>query len=527
MSIFFKKALDKWQSILDKNSIKLSEQELLINRKSTMGDSFDTPCTLIPKNLKELSSCIAIAKKYSIKIFPVSAGYNHGYNSATPGRDGIVVINLNQLSQITNYNSEFGYLTIEPGVTFYQLYHFLAEKDSDYMMSGFTGNPKSSVMANALDRGTGKGVYGNRELSVFIKEVMLANGDVIDLTKRMTNDDVTRHLQYATTGLDINHLFYQSSLAIVTKMVVHLEPIPEVMTVGSITTKNDQNFLALVDHMRELNRQNIIKPTFGLINLTRILLSTGEKRPKFNIIENIKQMSEKHLKLNEGKLDQWNCAFSIYSSCDKEADLRCMLVDNKIKKIASNCSLTNIKKSDAKALIKNSINNNFTITPAQLKFLFNLGYTNEQEFKSLYWASNVNSPDARNPIEDGCGFIYFAPKIPFSAKHIKQTLQLLADVSNKHDRERPILFQVKTKDLAYLLFPIVFSTTNKIEAEKAKKYYQELVTAFEDKGYYQYRLNNIATNSYFYSDKKINQLLKKLKAVFDPNDIIASRYKLG
>ena len=160
------------------------------------------------------------------------------------------------------------------------------------------------------------------------------------------------------------------------------------------------------------------------------------------------------------------------------------------------------------------------VIESSYKYLFNLGYTNEYDQSTLYWKLEKDIPFKRNPIKDGCGLIFFSPKIPFFEKDIIKAFSLLKKISSDYNYEIPVTFQFKSKQIVLLIFPIIFDRYNLDETKKALKYHAELNRVFIKNGYVPYRLNNIQMNKYFPIFGNYSTLVIKLKKIFDPKGLI-------
>jgi 4-cresol dehydrogenase (hydroxylating) len=349
------RAISEWKQILPDYRILLEYKDLQRYSLSTLGDQYKVSCSLLPISTKELSRIVIIANKYKIKIFPLSKGNNHGYNSATAMADNFVIIDLQNLNQILEYNQEFGYVVIEPGTSFIDLYKYLALRNSDYMMSSFSGNPNSSIIGNALERGTGKGPYGNRELCSVVKEIVLADGRIIELRSNYQVRDLTDFARYSTTGIDISSLFYQSNLAIITKMIVYLEPIPNHLLIVSVNLNNDEGMLQLFSRLRQLNRLGITKPCYSVYNDIRAIVGSGlYKRPKTNITQNLESIIRDFYSKVGNKINKWNSSFAVHCYCKEDLQIKQKTITKHLQGITNCLSFHKIKKSDAKLLINES-----------------------------------------------------------------------------------------------------------------------------------------------------------------------------
>lgn len=512
-----KKAIEEWQIYLNDNCILLNADNISKYQYSTLGSHYTTKCVLTPTSSEELSLCLKISNKYNIKVFPISRGQNHGYNSAVPLSNNTVVIDLRNMDSIIEYNQEFGYVVIEPGVTFIELYKFLADKGCNHLISGFTGSPHASIMGNALDRGIGRGQYGNRQLSCEVKEIALANGTLVDLRDRYNFNDTTINLQHSVMGIDLGPLFYQSNLCVVTKVIIHLEPIPEYLLIISIEIDSDEKMLQAISKFKNLNNMRVIEPVYAIYNDIKLLVSSG--------IYKKSDMNLKHPLPSELGLSKWNSSFAIHCSCEEELHFKRRLITEQLNDLSTDLSFKHIDKLSAIKLIQASLKIGFEPNKSEIKYLFNLGFTNDSDQKTLYWDSKTLFSQRTDPVDDNCGLIFFAPKIPFNPSHIKQALYLLNKTAEMHGMETPITIQFKSKQIVCLILPIIFNLAEENSKIKAHNYYNELFDLFSKNGYIPSRVNSISMPVIFNTHNSFNDLYKKIKFAFDENEIISpNRY---
>src|SRR3954447_13130295 len=90
---------------------------------------------LMPGNTEELRQCILIARKYKQPVYTVSRGKNWGYGSRVPVTDNNILIELKRLDRIIDFDEKQAYITVEPGVTFDQVFDFLRERNSELIIS--------------------------------------------------------------------------------------------------------------------------------------------------------------------------------------------------------------------------------------------------------------------------------------------------------------------------------------------------------------------------------------------------------
>lgn len=102
-----------------------------------------------PKDTEELQKIMRLANEHRIPIVPCSSGV-HFYGSTVPKQGGIM-LNLNRMNRILEIDVLNRKAKIEPGVTWKQLQDEL--KKQDYMvMSPLLPHPKKSVLTSYLER---------------------------------------------------------------------------------------------------------------------------------------------------------------------------------------------------------------------------------------------------------------------------------------------------------------------------------------------------------------------------------------
>ncbi|KAJ3571026.1 hypothetical protein NPX13_g5522 [Xylaria arbuscula] len=81
-----------------------------------------------PSSVEELQRFLKVANEYSIAVWTFSRGKNLGYGGPAPRTPGCIALDLHRMNKIIEVNEKFGYVVVEPGVTFGDLYTFCAEK---------------------------------------------------------------------------------------------------------------------------------------------------------------------------------------------------------------------------------------------------------------------------------------------------------------------------------------------------------------------------------------------------------------
>ena len=123
---------------------------------ATFATTQHVPALLRPGSRAELQACLAVARRFSIAVYPISSGNNWGYGSRVPVADGSVVIDLEAApDRIVDFSEEMGWVTVEPGVTQQQLFDYLSSRKSRLWLDATGSTPESSIVGNTMERGFG------------------------------------------------------------------------------------------------------------------------------------------------------------------------------------------------------------------------------------------------------------------------------------------------------------------------------------------------------------------------------------
>jgi len=177
-----------------------------------------------------------------------------------------------RMNRILEVNEKFGYVLLEPGVSYFQLYEHLQASGSGLMIDcpdlGW-----GSVVGNALDRGVGYTPYGDHFMWQTGLEVVLPEGDVLRTGMGGVPGSTTWQLFPYGFGPYPDGMFSQSNLGIVTKMGIALMQRPPGSMTFLITFENEADLGRIVDVMLPL-RINMA-PLQNVPILRNIVLDAG------------------------------------------------------------------------------------------------------------------------------------------------------------------------------------------------------------------------------------------------------------
>ena len=205
------------------NKVKDDENVLL----TYSYDSSPTPqqkpsAVVLPENSEDVKKILKIANENKIPIAVMAYGVNAA-GGCIPTEGGIV-LDLRRMDKIVEINTDSGYATIEPGVTFDKLTAALAEKGYRCQIPASPGG--TSVIANYLLRPSGN--FTTKHLDpVLDLDVVLPDGTLFS-TGSSAFTNIGSCLRYGPFP-DLTGMFCcaYGTLGVITKAAVRIYPINE------------------------------------------------------------------------------------------------------------------------------------------------------------------------------------------------------------------------------------------------------------------------------------------------------------
>lgn len=126
-------------------------------------DYFIASSIISPRKVPEVQAIMKLCNEYKIPVWPFSIGRNVGYGGAAPRVPGSVGLDLGRnMNRILEVSEKNAYCLVEPGVTYYDLYQHLVEKNLHEKL--WIDTPDlggGSVLGNCMERGIGYTPYGD------------------------------------------------------------------------------------------------------------------------------------------------------------------------------------------------------------------------------------------------------------------------------------------------------------------------------------------------------------------------------
>jgi len=531
----FLHAIKAWRETIGSQNVITEGAALESAQTATFSTTQRIPAIIRPGSFEEVQQCVRIANEFKIPIYPVSLGKNWGFGSRVPVQTCCVVMELRRLNRILDYSEDLAYVTIEPGVTFQQLYEYLCGKGSNLFMSLTGSSSNTSLIGNALERGVGSGPYGDRFNHVCGLEVVLPTGECIHSGMERFPNAKTGKLFRWGAGPSIDGLFAQSNFGIVTKMSLWLLPRPRHFQTFFFHLRDASRLPALVNALRSLKLGEPLKVQLGLMNDYRVISFTGqypwqEAGGKTPLPLAIKERVKK-----EKRIPAWHGTGALYS-----ANSRLGRAGRELIKEILQPQVDRLIFIDAfKARVSRYINVPYRLlTGINLKKFMEFAYNNTPFLgvplgeaggvTMTYWRKKNPPPEDVDPDRDRCGIIWLNPTVPLEGREVQEAVRIIEDVSLSHGFEPNLGIRLVRERTADINAAIVFDREAPGEDERAMACHDLMLDRLIKAGYYPCRLGIQSMNALPQPQDDFSCFHRALKQALDPNEILApERYQFG
>ncbi len=252
-------AIAAWQAILGERAVffdpmTVAEYQANISEYKPR----EIPVILKPTTTEEVIRVVEIANRYHTPLYPISTGKNWGLGSRLPVVPECAIVDLGQLNSVVTVNEHFRYAIIEPGVTQKQLSDHLKAIKSSLILNVTGSAEDTSIVGNVLERGVG--ALDHRIQDLLGLEVILGNGQVVrtGFWHFHEESDHKNFIAYYSHGIgpDLNGLFAQSNMGIVTKIILRLSLYRR--RKGIYFFFPEENLISTINEIRSLREERLI-----------------------------------------------------------------------------------------------------------------------------------------------------------------------------------------------------------------------------------------------------------------------------
>ena len=514
MKSIFEKIVGKDSIVSD--PIKLQELAEASYKKQT---TFSL--ALYPKNEKEIQEIMKEARRLSLKVHPISCGKNTGYGSKSPYQDKTILLDLSRMNKILNFNENLGYVTVQPGVTFEQLFLFLRENKSNLRASCTSGHYLSSVLANALERGNGAGHYGERSEFLAGIVAILGTGEIIRTGLSSFEGAESAPVYRQGPGVSLLDSFFKTNFGIVTQATIWLMPLFNYQEIIHFYINRVEKLASISDALHELRfRSCIYELDIGISNRERM-----QQLMKMAFLEWPIDHTPVAIPDTPDFPHEWGIHISFFAESKEQLKANSALCKKFLKSKADAVQSICRERKEIEALIKYNYSMKKKTQKGKAPFFpFNVEVLSlgvpSTKMEGCYCQKKEIISSEPNPEKDRCGVMLLKAPVPFLGSLIQEVASLCTEILQKWNFE-PIIGFIQVKERTVdLIVNLIYDREIEGEDEKADVCFKECIQRLCERGIIPTRLPR---GFYEFLPKRNDDsqhLLMRMKALFDPDKVI-------
>ncbi|MCB9062933.1 MAG: FAD-binding oxidoreductase [Halobacteriovoraceae bacterium] len=477
-------------------------------------DSFE----LYPESIQELQNCLKIAIEKKICLFPISTGRNWGLGSKLPPDNKSVILNLSKLNEIYDYDESKGVIVVGPGVTQDQISKFLIQKKSDFFLDVTASSKDTSLIGNTLERGISYNCL--RVKNVLGIELIDGQNRILKTGQWRFENSKSKYCYPYGIGPDLSGLFFQSNFGIIIKMVYKLKRKSKYSCSVQLKFDTIENVAKSLPTINELLESKIFDNILHIANKERALISIKPEIIKNS--QNDTNLANKAMQ-DLGKLldKEWIGTNSLFAYDKNSLKYQKKIIKNQLSQFAK-VEFVDIPFQEKIIRILKFLGLKSIALVAKSAVPFRDLYNGTPTDSALGCVINQNRFNtfvelSKYVDSENVGFIYTLPITHLSEKNCIEIVQTTEEISEKHFFNPSITLNIVDVNCLEAVISIEFDISKRNEAHRC---IDEIENTLISKGHYPYR-TNIKKMGNFPENEQYVEVLKDLKLIFDPNNIIA------
>lgn len=456
------------------------------------GDVFPS-AVVKPRSAQEVQDLVTIANRYRIPLYPISRGRQHGLGMATAVDPGNVIVYLGRMNEIVDYDAELGYVVLEPGVTFQQLYEFLRDRDAPFWISPISGPIDASVVANALDKGAGYTPAGFHFGNLIGLEIVLGDGRILTTGDGALPGARTVYTHKGGFGPLLDGLFAQANYGIVVRAGVWLMPAPPGARGFVFSFPEDADIGRAVDVAGRMKLTGAIPSTVSIANdLFCIAVETQEPIPFRGPGESPVSEGQLRKLRQQHDVGAWNVVGCLYGPPQELAGR----VNRLYTAFAETGPVRYLDEEEASG--RKAFGYRFDIAK---------GIPNEQEVDVYHLHANGSS-------------MYFLPAVPFLGREAERAVELSRSICTRFGFSYTCQFLGSPRSMRNTQ-PLIFDSLDPDSRRRVQECFATLAREFQAAGYLISRPPTSMQDEVMSGLGFHSELTAAIKQVFDPNGILA------
>jgi 4-cresol dehydrogenase (hydroxylating) len=493
---------------------------------------------LRPTSRDEVVRCVQQARLSGRPLYPISTGMNWGYGARAPVRAGSTLLDLSGMNRILNADRisiDRPVALIEPGVTQAQLHAHLGRHCPGLMFNVTGSAAGSSIVGNALDRGVG--YAGPRREDVFGLEFVTGTGQVLQTGfRRLGEDSPIAHCHPYGLGPMLDGLLFQGNFGVVTSACFKLVPRPERQLALAMAPHRPDDLARFIDLLAGLRRERVISSVTHIGN---------RARSQASLMAGISRYLQDRCGLTGAALDAEAASALAFATSHPWTALgglagsmrmvRAALADvrSRLRGLASVRWF-----DDTRLALGHRVTDRLRfLRPARIRAaalsamrpLHGLatGTPTDAAVDNLLWRFGDGALQAHRFDESDCGVLYVNPALPMDGRFVVDVLSGMEAIGRAHEQVLQITLNVETELSLVAIVNLLYARTDLRAASLARRCAQALHAYIRSRGLEVYRARTDMMAAVVEPGSDYWRTLRQLKAVFDPDNIIApGRYSI-
>ncbi|KAB5546802.1 FAD binding domain-containing protein [Coniochaeta sp. 2T2.1] len=500
----------KFQVLLGKDGVLTGHEHRVLyhdpyaeHQDATEQEKRGGAATLLPVTVQHVQAILKLCNEHKIPLWTISQGKNLGYGGPSARVKGSIILDLKRMNKVLEVNDRYSYYTVEPGVTFFDIYNSIQEQKKNIWCS-VPALGWGSAVGNALDRGWGYTPAGDHSNQICGIEVVLADGSLVRTGMGALKDSKVWPLFRGGYGPTYESMFSQSNFGVVTKLSLWATPSPEGFMQCRVDVEDEADLAPLVDIFRDLLLREAIQnhPLIG--NLPRELVKRGQRSDFYDGKGAIPNSRLKEVQKELG-IGFWSARFALYGPREViEANFR--------------------RCQQAFAELQGAKLTGVPFYPPEGK-----QYLSPEDLPLESRTVETGTPSlmALKAVEyrgkDG-GHISFSPILPPEGKDVLQYYYAAKSTCEAHGFDFFGGLHLYARHLA-MINMIYFDRQSDNERRDANKLFVEMVRVARQHGYSEYRAHvdymDLVAEQYDFNGHSLMKMNEKIKDALDPNGILS------
>ena len=327
-------------------------------------------------------------------------------------------------------------------------------------------------------------------------------------------------------GPDLNGLFVQSNLGIVTALRVPLFPKPNRCRSFLVTVPNDADLEEMVDRLVRLRREDVLTSLVHTVNAVRSLVTFRPYPQKF---ENRVITLADAVTLTSTpvvRTGSWTAIGGLYGSrrmvAAREAEIRKafrglariqIITDRKVRLFKRIVQSWPVRDAAWAEMIRSGV------AASEVVHGFSRGVPSDSGFAATLW---------RVDRFQDLGFIWVNGSVEATGARVREVVDIAGRLFRQLKIEMPVTLTSVSPDAMVATMSCSFHRKNPAHVERAHELYFRVADEFARAGIKPVRGSLLGMDRTTYDDVGKREVLEGLKTAFDPNGVIApGRYGIG